>query len=187
MNAPELPIRPYERKQAVVAGHDPRALGAAARLADLIATARPGTTVEHIGSSAVPGLPGKGVIDLLIEADPDEIPSIVAAMLGIGFGPQTSPDRFPPERPLLLGAIDHEGARFRIHAHIVPADTPEPAELRGFRDALIADPELRAAYTARKHAIVDAGTSDSREYSVIKGDWVLDTLTRLGLRPAPGP
>jgi hypothetical protein len=125
------------------------------------------------------------VIDLLIEADPDEIPSIVAAMLGIGFEPQTSPDRFPPERPLLLGAIDHEGARFRIHAHIVPADTPEPAELRGFRDALIADPELRAAYAARKRAIVDAGTSDSREYSVIKGDWVLDTLTRLGLRPRP--
>jgi GrpB-like predicted nucleotidyltransferase (UPF0157 family) len=187
MNPPELPIRPYERKPAVVAEHDPRALGAAARLADLIAAARPGTTVEHIGSSAVPGLPGKGVIDLLIPADPDEIPSIVSAMLGIGFERQDSPDPFPPERPLLLGAIDHEGTRFRIHAHIVPAGSAEPAELRGFRDALIADPELRAAYAARKRAIVDAGTSDSREYSVIKGDWVLDTLTRLGLRPPPEP
>ena len=46
----------------------------ARELARLIDTARPGTVAHHVGSSAVPGLPGKNVVDLAIEADPDEIP-----------------------------------------------------------------------------------------------------------------
>ena len=70
----DLPIRPYERLPAAYHPWDPRTVDVARELARLIASARPGTVVEHIGSSAVPGLAGKNVVDLGIEAEPDEIP-----------------------------------------------------------------------------------------------------------------
>jgi GrpB-like predicted nucleotidyltransferase (UPF0157 family) len=184
------PILAYERLPALVRDHDQRAFAVAAHLARRITAARPGTAVEHIGSTAVAGLPGKGVIDLLVVAGagaaaPDEVPSIVGTLLGLGFQPQDGPDPMPPERPLMVGAIDHNGERFRIHAHVVPAALPEAAELVGFRDALRADPAMQAAYTARKRAIVDGGTTDSREYSEIKGAWVRAELERLARLAGP--
>ena len=51
---------------------------AAARVIALIQAKRPDLVVHHTGSTAVPGLPGKGVLDLGIHAEPDEIPGITA-------------------------------------------------------------------------------------------------------------
>ena len=59
-----------------------------ARLRRLVASAVPGTVVEHVGSSAVLGLAGKNIVDLGIEADPDAIPAISDALLSLGFGRQ---------------------------------------------------------------------------------------------------
>ena len=173
------PIQPYERRPAVVREHDPRAFAAVARLVELITAARPGTVVEHIGSSAVAGLPGKGVLDLLVAAGPGELPDIVESLLGLGFQHQTGPDPFPPERPLLQGAIDHDGERFRIHAHVVPADAPEAGELIGFRDALRADPALAAAYAAEKYRVAEAVGWDKGAYSLAKGPFVERVLAAL--------
>jgi GrpB-like predicted nucleotidyltransferase (UPF0157 family) len=41
--------------------------------------------------------------------------------------------------------------------HVVPAGSPEVAALRGFRDALRVDPDLRRRYAALKRAIVAGG------------------------------
>jgi GrpB-like predicted nucleotidyltransferase (UPF0157 family) len=202
------PILAYERHPARVRDHDQRAFAVAEHLIARIAAAHPGTVVEHVGSTAVAGLPGQGVIDLLVAAGtgpgwkptgaagagpgpddaarPDEVPSIVQALLGLGFQRQTGPDPMPPERPMLVGAIDHDGARSCIHVHVVPAHLPEAAELLAFRDALRADPAMRAAYAARKYTIVDGGATDSREYSEIKGDWVRAELDRLARLTGPG-
>jgi GrpB-like predicted nucleotidyltransferase (UPF0157 family) len=41
--------------------------------------------------------------------------------------------------------------------HVVPAGSPEVAALRGFRDALRVDPDLRRRYAALTRAIVAGG------------------------------
>ena len=87
------------------------------------ATPPAGPGVEHIGSTAVPGLPGKGIVDLSVEADPAAIPGIVEALLGLGFQPQPGPDPWPPTRPMLVGAVVVEGDR-------VPDPPPRPADRR---------------------------------------------------------
>ena len=160
----------------------------AAGLARLIASARPGTHVEHIGSSAVPGLPGKNVVDLGIEADPDEIPPLTDALRSLGFGPQGGLAPFPPARPMLTGNVVHDGTSFRVHCHVIPPARGELRELVAFRDALRADPALRDAYAAEKRRIVDAAPDGEANqlYTVRKSDFVQDSLYRLGIRHGPG-
>src|SRR6185295_13831241 len=82
------PIGPYERRAAAVRPWDPRFEIAAARVTAIVHTVRPELEIEHIGSTAVPGLPGKGIIDLGTEVAAAAIPAITEAMYRIGFGPQ---------------------------------------------------------------------------------------------------
>jgi GrpB-like predicted nucleotidyltransferase (UPF0157 family) len=82
---------------------------------------------------------------------------------------------------MLQGIIRHGDTSFRVHVHVVPASSPEVAALRGFRDALLADPELRQEYVRLKRSIVDSGTVDSVAFSKAKHAWIVAALERLGL------
>ncbi len=97
--------------------------------------------------------------------------------------PRRSPRRSPRPGRCCRSSVALDGRRIGVHVHVVPADRSEVAELRGLRDALRADPDLRAAYAALKERIVAAGTTDEVAYAAAKGDWIAAALTRLGLRP----
>ena len=71
---PQPPIGPYRRLPVQVHHADPDAPEVARRLITLIATRWPATPAEHVGSTAVPDLAGKGIIDLLLAAPPGPHP-----------------------------------------------------------------------------------------------------------------
>ncbi|HJW35056.1 MAG TPA: GrpB family protein [Actinomycetes bacterium] len=175
------PILPYCRVPIVV--HEPNGAApeVARQVAALIATKRPGAVAEHVGSSAVPGLAGKGTVDLLLPTPAEDIPAVTEDLLALGFQRQAVATAFPPTRPMLQGIIRHGDTSFRVHVHVVPASSPEVAALRGFRDALLADPELRQEYVRLKRSIVDSGTVDSVAFSKAKHAWIVAALERLGL------
>jgi GrpB-like predicted nucleotidyltransferase (UPF0157 family) len=153
----------------------------------IIRTVRPDLHVEHIGSSAVPGLPGKGIVDLGTEADPAEIPAITGAMYALGFGPQPGPDAWPPTRPMHVGSIVDGGTTYLIHFHVHPRGVGDLEKDLRFRDALRADDELRDAYARVKTQIAgpDGVAPDRIRYQAEKGDWILESFDRLGIpRPA---
>jgi dephospho-CoA kinase len=181
------PIGPYERRAAVVRPWDPRMTAAAERVTALVHEVRPDLIIEHIGSTAVPGLPGKGIIDLGTEADPADIPGITEALFGLGFGPQPGPDPWPPTRPMHVGSIVQDGEEFRIHFHVHQRGSGDFAKDIRFRDALRANPDLRDAYANRKQAIVGptGGPVDAVQYQQQKGIWILEAFDVLGIeRPA---
>jgi GrpB-like predicted nucleotidyltransferase (UPF0157 family) len=178
------PILPYCRVPIMVRESNAAAPAVARQVADLIAAKRPGAVVEHIGSSAVPGLAGKGTVDLLLPTPPEEIPAVADDLLELGFQRQQVATAFPPTRPMLQGVIRHGDTSFRVHVHVVPASSPEVTALRGFRDALLADPSLRAEYEELKRSIVGAGTVDSVAFSKAKHAWIVAALERLGLTDA---
>jgi GrpB-like predicted nucleotidyltransferase (UPF0157 family) len=181
---PQLPIGRYRRLPVQVYQADPQAAEVARRLTALIATRWPATPAEHVGSTAVPGLAGKNIIDLLLAADPAHLPAITQALGGLGFQPQ-QPAAFPATRPMLWGTYRHRGAEYRVHVHVVPADSPEVAAMRGLRDALCADPVLRRRYVALKRAIVAGGPADPVAFTKAKHDWIAATLAHLGLADEP--
>jgi GrpB-like predicted nucleotidyltransferase (UPF0157 family)/polyisoprenoid-binding protein YceI len=178
------PIGRYRRVPVQVYQADPQTPEVARRLIALIATRWPATPAEHIGSTAVPGLAGKGIIDLLLTADPAQIPAITKALLELGFQRQ-SPAAFPPSRPMLWGVFRHGATEYGVHVHVVPACSPEVAAMRGFRDALRADPVLRRRYAALKRAIVAGGPADPVAFTRAKHDWIAATLAHLGLADDP--
>jgi dephospho-CoA kinase len=176
----ETPIGRYVRVPVEVHEADPHAPEAASRLIALIAAGWPGASAEHVGSSAVPGLAGKNTIDLLLAAEPAHIPAITQVLLELGFQPQT-PAAFPATRPMLWGAFRHGTTEYRVHVHVVPADSPEVAAMRGFRDALRADPLLRRQYAALKQTIVAGGPIDPVAFTKAKHDWIVAALGQLDL------
>ena len=185
----DKPIGPYESQPAPFEEWDPRTVEVARRVAELVNSRRPDLAVDHIGSSAVPGLPGKNVVDVGIEADPQDIPQVARLLCDLGFEMTTGPRAFPPTRPLLIGSLEQDGRRFRIHAHVHPREHRvygrEHARDIAFRDTLRADPVLRDEYAARKNAIISSGTKGSIRYSMAKTEWIRGALERIGVADPP--
>lgn len=173
---PEPPIQPYLAVPAACLDYDPRAPQVAQRIAELVTARLPEVLVEHVGSTAVPGCAGKGVIDLMVVYLPGRLEDAKAVLADLGFQRQGTRDPFPEDRPLRTGAIAHDGALFRLHAHVIAQDSPEVAEFRQFRDQLRADPDLVATYVARKRAIIANGITDTVDYAEVKGEFVQAAL-----------
>ena len=167
-------IGPYPRPAPAPAcdAYDPRARDVARRVAALIQESFPEVVVEHVGSTSIPGCPGKGVVDMMcLFADGAEREAIKDMLGRLGFEHQRGANRFPEERPMRLGTLEHEGTTFLLHVHVIPADSGEAAHLRRFRERLRADAALVAAYAARKREIIAVGVP-SRDYTRLKGAFI---------------
>ena len=169
-------IGPYEYAPAELNEHDPRADRAAALVADMVRARMPELLVEHVGSSAVPGCAGKGVVDLLVVYPEGCLVAARDCLDGMGFQHQTFGNPFPEERPMRVGSVEVAGVRFRVHAHVIAESSPEARALRRFRDRLRTDPRLMERYVARKRELIDAGVVDSPDYAVLKGDFIRAVL-----------
>jgi len=167
----------YETSPAACLDYDPRAPQVAAHIAAIITVNLPNVIVEHIGSTAVPGCAGKGVIDLMLLYGDGRLEEAKGLLAALGFQPQGTRDPFPESRPMRVGAIEFEGSMFRLHVHVIEMHSPEVAEMRAFRDALRADPQMVADYVARKRQIIASGVTDSVDYSVEKGSFIQSRLT----------
>jgi GrpB-like predicted nucleotidyltransferase (UPF0157 family) len=127
---------------------------------------------EHIGSTAVPGCAGKGIIDLLVLY---HVGMLVLARTGLdrmGFQRQRGPEPFPESRPMRVGSVEHLGRRYGVHVHVIEQGSDEAHNLLKFRDLLRANESLRRAYEMEKRAILARGVSKSNEYSDAKGEFI---------------
>jgi RimJ/RimL family protein N-acetyltransferase len=174
-----LAIGPYEHELAACREYDARVVDVARRVTDLIIARVPDCAVEHIGSTSVPGLAGKGVVDLMVLYLPGRLPAARDALDQLGFQRQTGRDPFPEERPMRLGSVELEGQRYLLHVHVIAAGAPEAQELPAFRARLCADAGLREQYVARKRAIIADGVTDTLEYCYRKGDFVQDVVWQI--------
>jgi GrpB-like predicted nucleotidyltransferase (UPF0157 family) len=119
------------------------------------------------------------VIDFLIPYREGELEPVKDTLEELGFQRQSTSNPFPEDRPMRLGSIRYDGDTFRLHVHVVPASSGEPDELRAFRDRLRANPEMMEAYVRRKSEIIQGGTTDTIDYSIIKGAFVQEALARM--------
>jgi GrpB-like predicted nucleotidyltransferase (UPF0157 family) len=165
-------ILPYAVMPAIYVEYDPVATAVAARVKTIIERAAPWALVEHIGSTAVPGCAGKGIVDLAAFYPSNTLVRTRDAVDHLGFQRQKTGHAFPEDRPMRVGAIDHNGMTYRLHVHVVAADSSEAASLRRFRDVLCADSALRDAYQTRKRVILQSGASDPADYTFAKGEFI---------------
>ena len=172
----QLRISLYEHLPAACYEYDPRATEVARKVADLITAHASSVVVEHIGSTAVAGCAGKGVVDLMALYESGGLSELKTVLDQLGFQKQTTRDPFPESRPMRVGAVKHDGKIFRLHVHVIAIDSEEATELRRFRDRLRADENLKRDYVARKRAIIESGISDTVDYSEAKGPFIREAL-----------
>ncbi|MBM7517673.1 GrpB family protein [Nocardioides nitrophenolicus] len=109
--------------------------------------------VEHVGSTAVPGLPAKPVIDIdLVVAEPAEESAYVPALEAVGFVLRVREPWWFEHRLL-------RGADPATHLHVFGPDSPETVRHRIFRDWLRGNPDERERYAAAKLAASAAASA----------------------------
>jgi GrpB-like predicted nucleotidyltransferase (UPF0157 family) len=172
------PIGPYHSAPVECHDYDPRAREVALKISELIESRMPEMKVEHVGSTAVPGCAGKGVVDLMVLYPEGGLERIKNLLDEFGFKPQTTRDPFPEDRPMRTGSFEFSGTVFRLHAHVVSENAAEAFDFRLFRDALRTDPALRAAYEALKLELISAGITDGVDYAEAKTDFVKKVLSK---------
>jgi GrpB-like predicted nucleotidyltransferase (UPF0157 family) len=109
------------------------------------------TRIEHIGSTSVPGLAAKPVIDLMAATGTlDAPPEIDKAVLALGYRhmPRWSAERIWFRR---------EGEPVAYHLHVVLEDSWDTRNERILRDHLLEHPSDREAYGALKRGLAAAG------------------------------
>jgi GrpB-like predicted nucleotidyltransferase (UPF0157 family) len=172
-------IRAYEQCPAVFDRQDSRIAEVARLLSQMIEQREPRIVVDHIGSTAVAGCGGKGIIDLAVTYTEGDLECAKAVLDALGFQLQPGREPFPETRPMRVAAVPALGGMFRVHAHVIQRNGPEHLELLAFRDALRRDLNLRTAYESEKRQILEGGITDSLEYCHAKGIFVVQALSRI--------
>ena len=131
--------------------------------------------VEHVGSTAVPGLAAKPVIDLdLVVADPADEETWLPDLERAGFVLTVREPWWQEHR--CLRSEDPA-----CHVHVFGPDAAEPVRHRIFRDRLREVPEERALYEAAKRAAsadTTAAGGHSMDYNARKEAVVLEIYDR---------
>jgi GrpB-like predicted nucleotidyltransferase (UPF0157 family) len=175
-------VPPWAAANAEVHPHDPgwadRAAAECARLAGLLA---PWLVdgVEHVGSTAVPGLAAKPVIDLMASvADPDAVVAQAGGRLAADGWCYVPPDldRRPWRR--FLVKPDASGQLRIAHLHVIRAGHPRWAEQIAFRDALRLDAQLARRYADLKLRLAAQHTDDREAYTDGKAEFIAAALRR---------
>ena len=156
-----------ERREIVIAPYDPawpeRFLAERARISG--ALGERALRIEHIGSTSVPGLAAKPIVDILVEvAALDD----AAGLEGAGYVLRVREDA---HRMYRTPELD-------VHVHVWPSRHPDIGAQLAFRDRLRASAEDRVAYEELKRSLAGRDWPDMNHYADAKGPLIREILGR---------
>jgi GrpB-like predicted nucleotidyltransferase (UPF0157 family) len=135
--------------------------------------------LEHVGSTSVPGLCAKPVIDtVLAVADSAAEPSYVPALESAGF-------RLRIREPDWFAHRCFESCDVKGNLHVFTAGCEEIGRMLRFRDWLRVHDEERRAYEKRKRELAARKWKHVQDYADAKTDIVREILAR-AFSPAEG-
>lgn len=123
-----------------------------------------GTPIEHVGSSAVPRLGGKGIIDIAIKTPKNKINTFVKKLKNLGYNKAHQRDN---RRVFLQKIIKREGKERRIHIHL----TLNNKFWNSFivvRDYLVGHDKERKEYAKIKKEAVKYANGEGKKYREYK-------------------
>jgi GrpB-like predicted nucleotidyltransferase (UPF0157 family) len=157
---PAWPSR-YEREAARIAG----ALGARV------------VRLEHAGSTSVPGLPAKPIIDIVLEVPDSAVEDeYVPDLEGAGYVLRVRDPDWLEHRMFRTPNRD-------VHLHVFSAGCPETERMVRFRDHLRTNADDRDRYAQAKRELADRDWKYMQQYADAKSDVVADIVSRA----TPGP
>ncbi len=130
--------------------------------------------IEHIGSTAVPGLPGKGIIDLMVSCPKTGFKKIKKALETLGY----EEGSFDENRLFLRRDARAKGVVRRFHVHVISTDNLLWHDALSFRNYLIKNPSIANEYAElKKKAVIDCN-NDGKIYRSLKDAFINKHLAK---------
>jgi GrpB-like predicted nucleotidyltransferase (UPF0157 family) len=133
-------------------------------------------SIEHVGSTAVPGLVAKPVIDIdIVIPDKSFLPLAVERLTALGY-----------EHKGDLGIVDRDAFRapqhpIKHHLYVCPQDSLSLKNHLFLRDTLRSFTELRDEYGTLKNHLASKHSDSIDDYIEGKTDFILKILKKNGL------
>lgn len=122
--------------------------------------------LEHVGSTSVPGLPAKPIIDMLLGvADAATEPAYVPPMEAIGYVLRIREPDWHEHRLF-------KGPDTDVNLHVFSADSPETDRMLAFRDWLRTHDDDRERYLRTKRELAARHWVYTQDYADAKGEVV---------------
>jgi GrpB-like predicted nucleotidyltransferase (UPF0157 family) len=134
------------------------------RIASHVKTA---ITIEHVGSTAIPNLGGKGIIDIAIAVKKQDMESISKQLQSLGYEYRptySTADRFY----FIIYLPDPAEESRRYHIHLTYPESEDWKGLIGFRDYLRTHPEEVQKYAEMKRLAALEANHEGERYRKLK-------------------
>jgi GrpB-like predicted nucleotidyltransferase (UPF0157 family) len=129
--------------------------------------------VQHVGSTAVPDLPAKPILDIAAAVGSFELlPELTQRLVGIGYVYRHDSG---DEGGHLL-AFDSAPEIRMIHLHVVEWGSTQWRNYLRFRDLLRQSPEIRQSYAQLKRDLASTWPGDRESYTAGKADFIRQVL-----------
>jgi GrpB-like predicted nucleotidyltransferase (UPF0157 family) len=169
----EVLIGGFEQKAIIIGDYDPAWPERFRQEQAKIRAALGGTalSVEHVGSTSVPGLAAKPIVDILlvVEDSADEV-SYLPAMEEAGYVLRVREPDFDEHRMFRTPEKD-------VHVHVFSADSKEIGRLLLLRDHLRQNDEDRELYAGTKRELASRDWPSIQHYAGAKTAVVEEILT----------
>jgi GrpB-like predicted nucleotidyltransferase (UPF0157 family) len=180
IETPEQRIQRVVREEVAIVPHDPAWVESFRREREHLLSCLPKgliRRVEHFGSTAVPGLAAKPIVDMLVEvadlqATRVEIVPVLEAQGYEYFWRATHGDDGPPFYAWFIKRDPQSGTRTH-HIHMVEGRFTDHWDRLLFRDFLLENPDAAREYDALKLRLASAFPRDRAAYTQGKTEFIL--------------
>ena len=132
--------------------------------------------IHHVGSTALPYMVGKNIIDILVGAsDEKEMEELTIKLKKLGF--------FPGRKSTgsiyrFFASTEEETKSGDVHVHLVKMDSDRYRDFLILKEYLLKNKAERKAYAALKKEILKSGHDIREDYKSIKSKYVTELLQR---------
>lgn len=133
--------------------------------------------IEHIGSTAVPGLGGKGIIDIMIAVSKQNVKEYSKNLQKVGYN---YVEQSHIEQRLFHWQDLHDDIEHlrRYHVHVTYPDSSDWKNAIAFRDYLRTHPDDLNRYAVMKQKAAEEANENTEMYMKLKSDVIKEILIK---------
>jgi GrpB-like predicted nucleotidyltransferase (UPF0157 family) len=136
--------------------------------------------IEHIGSTSIPGLGGKGIIDLAISVKKSQMPSCIKKLEKSKYKYYKSKE--PTKlRKYFEKAIKYNKKERRIHLHLIYNENIVWQSFIAVRNYLKQNPQAVKKYAEIKKQASEKAKKDKKKYHKHKKDFI-EEISKKGMK-----
>jgi len=130
--------------------------------------------IEHVGSTAIPNLGGKGILDIIVGVSKPKFGEAKRKLEKAGY--EFREKASYPERLFFRIDCPYKSRKRRVHIHLTRFNGQDWKEMIGFRDYLLKHPEAVEQYVKIKQLGVKKALGDGKIYRKHKENFIENIL-----------